>query len=142
MRPSLNAIRSAHDARYKETAHPPLRETSEVERDIRAHARAIVAGEMKYLMRGNRGEGRTYPPILHRIRAARRNHSASIAREIAMKTLHAVTTLGVVGDLDVAMSYLSGRPQPHQLEVAIRRIENARYELLRACVSDVQVAAE
>ena len=61
---------------------PPLSGFAEGEGRIRGDLRKLVAGEMKYLEKGNRGAGRTIPSILARIRFARRQHSASIRRQL------------------------------------------------------------
>lgn len=59
------------------------RSTAEIERDIRAALRKAVAGELRYMPRGNRGVGKTRPDLLDRIRQLRAQHTASIARERA-----------------------------------------------------------
>ena len=55
----------------------------ETETRLRREYRELVAGELKFTTKGKRGEGKTHPPILTRIRNARRKHSESIARQRA-----------------------------------------------------------
>lgn len=72
---AFRALRHRQDAAY--TPRAPRSEA-----DIRAGLREMVRSDLKYTVRGLRGEGLTNPAILSRIRWWRRMHTESVAREI------------------------------------------------------------
>lgn len=72
----LRALRHRQDAAYT----PRI---SRSEASIRADLRAMVRADLKYTIRGCRGDGMTNPKILDRIRWWRRMHTESVGREFA-----------------------------------------------------------
>lgn len=52
---------------------------------IRDGLRQMTADDLRYTVRGRRGAGLTYEPILIRVRQRRQQHSASMAREAEVR---------------------------------------------------------
>ena len=79
---TIEAIRHRQDAMRSMRAPQSISDFALGEVRIREQLREMVKGEMKYLTKGKRGAGKTKESILIRISNARRDHSASIRRQI------------------------------------------------------------